>query len=161
MPVDPLEFRLAMRRWASGVTVVTVQFRGIRHGMTVSSFSSVSLTPPAVLISLGRTSRTHDLLVQSGHFGATILSSQQQEVSERFSERSTEYEDRFANLGTFSLVTGAPMLAGGLAFFDCRVIGSQEFGDNTLFFGEALAVQQGEGGEPLLYFDRQYRRLQD
>ena len=161
MPVDPLDLRLAMRNWATGVTIVSVMHQGVQHGMTVSSFTSVSLTPPAVLVSLERISRTHDMLMQSGNFGVTILSSQQQKISDRFAGRHTEHEDRFANLTTFTLVSGVPFIAGGLAFLDCRVIVSHTSGNNTLFIGEVIAAQPEEPGEPLLYFDRRYRRLQD
>jgi flavin reductase (DIM6/NTAB) family NADH-FMN oxidoreductase RutF len=160
-PVDALEFRLAMRKWPTGVTIATVSYQGIQHGMTVSSFTSISLTPPTVLISLERVSRTHDLVVQCGYFGVTILSDRQQPISDRFAGRHTEYEDRFANLKTFSLQTGALFIEGGLAFFDCHVIDILESGTNTLFFGEVLAAQLGEAGSPLVYYDQQYRRLQD
>jgi flavin reductase (DIM6/NTAB) family NADH-FMN oxidoreductase RutF len=160
MPVDPLELRLAMRNWATGVTIVSVVVQGVQHGMTVSSFTSVSLTPPTLMISLERISRTHEMLVESGYFGATILTSRQQEISDRFAGRDTEYTDRFAGLTTFTLVSGVPFIDGGLAFFDCRVIASHISGTNTLFIGEVIAVQPGEPGEPLLYFDRRYRRLQ-
>jgi flavin reductase (DIM6/NTAB) family NADH-FMN oxidoreductase RutF len=149
-PVDPMVLRLAMRQWTTGVTIVSANFAGFQHGMTVSSFTSISLAPPAVLVTLEHTSRTHDLLVQSGHFGVTILSRRQQEVSERFAGRQTENEDRFANLPTFTLQTGAPFLAGGLAFFDCRVLDTRELGSNTLFIGEVLVAQPGAAGEALV-----------
>jgi cob(II)yrinic acid a,c-diamide reductase len=160
-PVHPLEFRNAMRNWATGVTIVTVNHRGVQHGMTVSSFTSISLTPATVLISLERDARTHDMLIESGNFGVTILSTEQQALSERFAGEQTESENRFEGLNTFTLVSGVPFLEGGLAFFDCRVIRTHGLTTNTLFLGEVLAVQDGAAGSPLLYFNRQYNRLQD
>jgi flavin reductase (DIM6/NTAB) family NADH-FMN oxidoreductase RutF len=160
-PVNPLEFRQAMRNWTTGVTIVTVSYQGFQHGMTVSSFASVSLTPATVLISLEREARTHDLLVESGNFGVTILTGGQQAISERFAGELTEFENRFEGLNTFTLVSGVPFLEGGLAFFDCRVIQTYALTTNTLFLGEVMAVQEGQTDPPLLYFNRQYRRLQD
>lgn len=160
-PVSPLEFRKAMRNWSTGVTIVTVNHKGFQHGMTVSSFTSISLTPATVLISLERDARTHDLLLESGYFGVTILTAGQQAVSERFAGENTEFEDRFAGLETFTLVSGVPFIEGGLAFFDCRVIQTYALTTNTLFLGEVLAVREGAAGPPLLYYNRQYRRLQD
>jgi flavin reductase (DIM6/NTAB) family NADH-FMN oxidoreductase RutF len=89
----------------------------------------------------------------------TILNSAQREVSERFAGRTTEDEDRFNGLETFSLGTGSPLLAGGLAFFDCRVVSAQDYGDNTLFVGEVVSAGGPQSGDPLVYYDRDYRRL--
>lgn len=68
MAVGPEEFRLAMRNWATGVSVVTTQYQDVRHGMTVNSFTSISLTPPLVLVSLERKTRTHSLVVKIWNF---------------------------------------------------------------------------------------------
>lgn len=150
-----------MRRWPTGVSIITVSHQGVRHGMTVSSFTSLSLDPPWVLVSLDRGSRTYNLVAEAGYFGVTFLSSQQQAISERFARRDTELEDRFAGLETHTLVSGAPFLEGGLGYLDCRVVTTLQAGDNTLFIGEVLAVRNGDGGLPLVYFDRQYRELQE
>lgn len=160
-PVNPLDFRQAMRNWTTGVTIVTVSYLGIQHGMTVSSFASVSLTPATVLISLEREARTHDMLVEAENFGVTILASGQQAISERFAGERTEYENRFEGLNTFTLVSGVPFLEGGLTFFDCRVIERFVLTTNTLFLGEVVALQDNPAGRPLLYHNRQYRELQD
>jgi flavin reductase (DIM6/NTAB) family NADH-FMN oxidoreductase RutF len=160
-PAKADDLRLAMRKWPSGVSVVTVRHLGVSHGMTVGSLVSVSLDPPAVLVSLERGTRTHELIQAAGIFAVTILSADQRLVSERFASSGTEAEDRFAGLETHNLVTGAPLLAGGLAFLDCRVVAAHPSGMNTLFIGEVLAARSGREGGPLLYFDRQYRQLQD
>jgi len=157
--VDPENMRQAMRKWATGVTVVSSIFDGIRHGMTVSSFTSISLDPPLVLISLARNARTHDLVQHSNIFGVTLLDQGQEEISDRFAGRMTEEQDRFAGLDTFKLHTGAPFLSGGLSFLDCAVTASQDVGDNTLFIGEVIAVQVAPESDPLIYYNRSYRRL--
>ncbi len=159
--VSPEELRQVMRQWVTGVTIVTSIHDGIRHGMTVSSFTSVSLEPPIITISLENQSRTHHLVSDSGVFAITFLSSGQREISERFAGKQTEYTDRFSGLETWTLRTGAPLLNEGLAFLDCQVLAAYSFGANTLFIGKVLAAQLGQEGDPLIYHNRHYHRLQD
>lgn len=164
MVVEPEELRLAMRRWATGVTVVTTQMDGVRHGMTVNSFTSISLTPPLVMVSLEQSTRTQKYIKQTGFFGVTILSSEQQEISDRFAGRISEHQDRFTGLETRTLITGAPFVLGGLAFIDCRVVATFDAGTHTLFIAQVEAVhlnpfKEQEDG-PLLYYNRSYRELQ-
>ena len=151
--------REAMRQWATGVTVVSSIYDGLQHGMTVSSFTSISLDPPLVLVSLAKEARTHDLVQRSNIFGITLLNQAQEGISDRFAGRTTENQDRFAGLDTFTLYTGAPFLFGGLSFLDCTVVASHDVGDNTLFIGEVIAVQVTQEGDPLIYYNRSYRRL--
>jgi flavin reductase (DIM6/NTAB) family NADH-FMN oxidoreductase RutF len=160
MAVDSEELRLAMRRWATGVAVVTTQYQDVRHGMTVNTFTSLSLTPPLVMVSLERKTRTHGLVEKSGVFGITILSEDQQSVSDCFAGRCGDHENRFANLETHTLLTNAPFLDGGLVYLDCRVVTTFEASTHTLFIGEVLASQLGRDLQPLIYLDRMYRRMQ-
>ncbi len=153
------DLRQAMRKWATGITVVTAAVEGQRHGMTVSSFTSVSLEPPLVLIALRQESRTHALAERAGHFGVSILSQEQKEISNRFAGRGAEDADRFAGLATAALVTGAPLLEGSLAWFDCRIVQTIPAGTHTVFLAEVLAARAFDEDAPLLYFDRQYRSL--
>lgn len=148
-----------MRMWSTGVTVVTVQHNNRRHGMTVSSFTSLSLDPPLVLVSLEQITKTHRLVQQAGHFGVTILEENQKQISDRFAGRISEYRDRFDGLETFAMVSGAPMLAQGLAWLDCQVVVTYQAGNHTVFIGEVLAVKSRDTGQPLLYYNRDYRRL--
>ncbi len=161
LPVAPEELRLVMRQWTTGVTVVTARSAGEQHGMTVSSFTSISLDPPLVSISLAHNARAHRLVVSTGRFAVTILSAEQQDLSERFAGRIPDAEDRFEGLNCFELVSGAPLIPGGLAWLDCRVAAQLEAGNNTVFLGEVLAVKNGPGGSPLLYYDRDYQQLCD
>ncbi len=159
---ESLDLRQVMRHWATGVTVVTSFDGQRRHGMTVSSFTSVSLTPPWVLVSIQRDSQTHQVILQSKVFGITVLSINQMAVSDCFAGRDDcEYTDRFAGLETFSLATGSPFIIGGLAFMDCRLVNTSDAGTNTLFIGEVIAVRAGSDDPPLLYYDRGYRRLSE
>lgn len=161
MPVDPDDLRVAMRRWATGVTVVSAAAGEVRYGMTVSSFTSVSLEPPLVLVSLDIESVTHHLIEQMGYFGVSILSMEQQEISDRFAGRIQLEGDRFTGLETYTLVTGSPLLADTLAAFDCQVVASYKTGTRTVFIGEVLAVHNGDDSTPLLYFNQNYRSLKE
>ncbi|MEJ5225691.1 MAG: flavin reductase family protein [Anaerolineales bacterium] len=160
-PVDPDALRQAMRQWATGVVIVTAMHEGVTHGMTVSSFTSVSLTPPQVLISLAQETRTHALVKKSHHFGVSILGAGQEDISNRFAGRIPDEQDRLAGLDTLTLVTGTPLLADSIARFDCRVIATFTSGTHTLFIGEVLAAESREDAKPLLYYNRGYRTLSD
>lgn len=157
--LDPEALRSAMRAWTAGVTVVTAVYENQRHGMTVNSFTSISLDPAMITISLQRASRTHALIAKSRAFGLTILSAEQAEISDIFAGRAANAEDRFAGLQTETLVTGSPLIAGGLAWMDCRVVQTFDVGMNTLFIAEVLAARGSGEGQPLVYHNRTYWRL--
>lgn len=161
MTVDQQVFRQAMRLWTTGVTVVTSAQGEEHRGMTVSSFTSVSVEPPVICVSINRQARTHALIQSSGRLGVTILSEAQQELSDCFAGKiDDENGDRFSNVDTFTLVSEVPFLKGGIAFFDCRVIQKMDIGTNTVFLGEVEALQYNERGEPLLYTNQSYQLLQ-
>lgn len=158
-PVSPDELRQVMRQWTTGVTIVSSIWDGTIHGMTVSSFTSISLEPPLVSISLAQNARTHILIEKSGIFGVTILAEPQQDLSDRFAGRIPDTDERFAGLDTFQLVSGTPFLAGGIAALDCQVVSRLDVGQNTVFLGKVIAVAIGAGGPPLLYYDRDYQKI--
>ncbi len=148
-----------MRQWASGVTIVSTIFENIQHGMTVSSFTSISLAPPIIMVSIQRGSRTFMMIKKSRIFGICILDASQREISERFAGQTTDLQDRFSGLDFTTLITGSPFLLGGLAYLDCRVRRSIDLGGNSVYFGEVIAAQVNLGGSPLLYFDRRYHGI--
>ena len=161
---DPDSLRDVLRFWTSGVTIVAVKHDGMMHGMTVNSFTSLSLKPALVSISLEKVTRTHGLVQKAGAFAVSILSQDQRALSDRFAGRETEANDRFDGVETFSQETGSPILSEGLAFFDCRVAAMHDAGTHTLFIGEVLAVglpSPEKSQVPLVYFNRNYRRLSD
>ncbi len=159
MTVESELLRQAMRFWATGVTVVTAAHDGVQHGMTVSSFTSVSLTPPQVLISLAQTARTHDLIMRSRNFGISILNSSQVELSDRFAGRVPDEMDRLSGVETINLVSNVPLIKQGLAQLDCRVVTTIGSGTHTIFIAEVLSAQSSEDGDPLLYFNRGYQKI--
>lgn len=170
MQIDPAlslgeKLRQTMRHWVTGVSIVTSHFDGSEHGMTVNSFVSISLDPPLVAVTMNVDTRTYHLVNQSGVFAVTILSDLQVALAERFAGRGPEPANRMAGLDAFTLVTGAPLIRGGVGFVDCRVLHQQPVGHAMLLIGEVLAAQPaGSGAEgaerpPLVYFNRTFQRL--
>ena len=158
------DLRSAMRYWATGVAVVATRYEEVRHGMTVNSFTSVSLDPPLIIVTLDQSARTHNLVQESRVFGVTILSARQEEIANRFAGRHTEDQDRFEGLEIETLVTGSPFIKGGMAYVDCRVEFTHTIGHNTLFIAEVIAFQTNPETRmdgPLLYYFREYRSLID
>ena len=159
MTLDPEQLRHAMRAWTTGVAVVTATHAGQRYGMTVNSFTSISLEPPLVSVALKNLTHTHELVEKSGEFSVTILSAVQKELSDRFAGRHPQVKDRYEGVSTETLSIDAPLIKGGIAYFNCRVLNSILVGENTLFVAEVIAAQ-GEGtGEPLVYHNRVYWKL--
>lgn len=159
MTLDPEQLRHAMRAWTTGVAVVTATHDGRQYGMTVNSFTSISLEPPLISVALKRLTHTHELVEASGKFSVTILSAYQKELSDRFAGKQPDVKDRFEGVPTETLSITAPVIKGGMAYFNCRVVNSMPVGENTLFVAEVIAAR-GEGeGNPLVYHNRLYWNL--
>ena len=159
MALDSEQLRRAMRAWTTGVTIVTAAHDGQRYGMTVNSLASVSLDPPIVCLTLKRLTHTHELVERSGEFAMTILSDSQKDISDRFAGKILNLTDRFEGIETETLELNAPLIKGGLAYFNCRVISSQSVGENTFFIAEVIAAKEVHEGDPLVYHDRVFWKL--
>ncbi len=159
MTLDPEQLRRAMRAWTTGVTVVTAAYDGQRYGMTVNSLASVSLEPPMVCLTLKRLTHTHELVERSGEFAVTILAGSQKDLSDRFAGKIPNIHDRFEGVETETLLLSAPLIKGGLAYFNCRVVHAYPVGENTLFLADVVAAKSEAEGDPLVYHDRVYWKL--
>ena len=148
-----------MRAWTTGVAVVTAEHDGQRYGMTVNSFTSISLEPPLISVALRQLTHTHELVEKSGEFALTVLSANQGDLSDRFAGKIPNIVDRFEGVETSKLLIDAPLIKGGMAYLNCRVLNSIPVGENTLFIAEVIAAR-GEGeGDPLVYHNRVYWNL--
>ncbi len=155
-PVTADEFRRACGRFATGVTIASVlDSRGTPHGLTVSSFTSVSLHPPLVLICLGHAVTIIDHFRHSRFFGINVLAETQRELSDRFARKGL---DRFNELDWLRGETGVPLLPGVLANIECEIRDRFTSGDHDIFVGEMVNAVVFEG-EPLIYFGSRYRLL--
>jgi flavin reductase (DIM6/NTAB) family NADH-FMN oxidoreductase RutF len=155
MTIEAADFRRVMGQFASGVTVVTTRtLTGRPLGLTVSSFCSVSLTPPLVLVSIDRHSEAHLGLNESGVFSVSVLAEGQEHVSRRFATAGTGKFEGYSLLGH----NGALLIPGALAHIECRVHGVHPGGDHLLYLGEVERLETSPG-RPLLYHASAYHRL--
>jgi len=154
---DPAtEFRRTLGRFATGVTVITVAVGDQVHGMTANAFMSVSLRPPLVLISVDRRARTHGLLHEGRRYGVSVLSSEQDALSDHFAGRASGAGQPPAY--RFESVHDTPLVEGALAHVVARVVRTYWGGDHSLFLGQVEYARYGEG-RPLLFHAGQYERL--
>ena len=156
MPITQEEFRAALGRFASGVTVVTTKdAKGEFHGITVSAFCSVSLEPPMVLICIEKTAGSHPALEESAVFVVNILREGEAEFSELFASSRTE---KFDLVQWTPGIEGVPVLDNALATLECRVKFSYHGGDHSIFVGDVENITADEG-RPLTYFRGRYGRF--
>ena len=153
MAINPTEFRAALSRFPSGVTVVTTKdATGKLRGITVSAFCAVSLDPPLILVCIEKTTGSHRAFEQSRSFVVNFLSSSQSGLSERF---ASQLSDKFEGLDFRLGIDGVPILEGCIANLECLLANSYDGGDHTIFVGEVENVEIGDG-EPLIYFHSNY-----
>jgi flavin reductase (DIM6/NTAB) family NADH-FMN oxidoreductase RutF len=158
LAIGAQHFRDTLRLWASGVTVVTARApRGVA-AITVSSFASLSLRPPLVLVCIERRARAHHALARARAFGVHLLRADQEELSDRAAGRLGPRAARLPRAGLRAGVTGAPILEDALAWLDCSLVARHRGGDHTIFVGRVEASGTGRG-RPLLWFDRDYAAL--
>ena len=155
MPIDEARFRQALGYFASGVTVVTTEYQGEQYGMTVSSFSSLSLKPPLVLICIDQQVATHAALAHAGKFVVNVLDKRQEHLSRRF---ATIGSDKFKGVAWPLGTLGLPVPDHVLAVIECQLHGSIAAGDHTIFVGEVYDSEVHEG-TPLLYYRRGYHEI--
>jgi flavin reductase (DIM6/NTAB) family NADH-FMN oxidoreductase RutF len=148
-------YKETLRQWASGVCILTTMVDGKPHGLTVSSFSSLSINPLLIMACIGKTLASHNLLLTSGVFAINILSTDQLEWGKLFAGMIPETGDRFAGIDYITAESGAPILPGVLGWLDCRLYNTYDGGDHTIIAGEVLAAQAtGDGKAPLAYYNR-------
>ncbi|MEV8441838.1 flavin reductase family protein [Actinosynnema sp. NPDC051121] len=150
------QFKEALSRWASGVTVVTTADGGRDpHGFTATSFTAASLAPPMVLVCLDRSAACLPAFLRSDWLAVHLLRRAQQPLAERFARKGT---DKFAGLRTRSGLGGVPLLDGALAVLECGVAGRFDAGDHVVLLAE-VRRSATDDGEPLLHHRRGFRGL--
>lgn len=158
MPINKNDFRRALGRFASGVTVVTTRdANGRLHGITVSAFCSVSMEPPLVLVCVEKKAGSHYAFQTGKAFVVNLLAAGQEHVSNRFASRVA---DKFEGVSYRSGIEDLPVLDDALANLECTLKYSYEAGDHTIFVGEIENALIADG-EPLVYFHGSYRNLKD
>jgi flavin reductase (DIM6/NTAB) family NADH-FMN oxidoreductase RutF len=154
---DPRTLRDALGCFATGVTVVTcLTDTGIPAGLTVNSFTSVSLDPPLLLVCLAKPAASAAALIAAQWFAVNVLQTGQQPASIRFSTRD---EDRFGTTPWSCGECGAPILAESLGVFECERTAVYDGGDHHILVGQVVKASFDASLDPLLYFRGRYRRL--
>jgi len=145
----------AMRIYPQGVTVATTMGQGGPTGLTVSSFTSVSLEPPLVLISIAKGSALHDLFREAKAYAVNFLADDQKSVSDRFAGR-TKAKDRFEGLGFLKGTSGSPIIEGVRVAIECKAWRVYEGGDHSILVGEVVSARTFNSKRPLVYYSQQY-----
>jgi flavin reductase (DIM6/NTAB) family NADH-FMN oxidoreductase RutF len=152
------QFRRAMSCFATGVTIITVDYEGEVQGMTANAFASVSLDPLLVLVCVDKSAKTHAHLHARKRFGVNILNDRQLAISEYYALPERTHDQAEAGAHFDRTVHGTPVLHGALAYLECRLHTAQDAGDHTIFIAEVEDVVMREGS-PLLYYRSSYWRL--
>ncbi len=150
--MSDVTLREVMRTFPQGVVVVTAMGSEGPRGITVSSFVSLSLAPPRVLVSIARESRAHEA-IDRGRFAVSVLSEDQGALSDHFARPQLTSEEQFRGV---EVEGEPPRLAGSLSYLECRVLERMPAADHTLFVGEVEHAGFGREGKPLIFFARQY-----
>jgi flavin reductase len=160
MSISQAKFREAMGSFATGVTVITVDYGGEVQGMTANAFTSVSLDPLLVLVCVDHRARTHGHLHAKKRFGVNVLAENQRGISEYYARAAPmeQHADKEAGARFDRTIHGTPVLHGALVYLECRLQSAQDAGDHTIFIAEVedVVVRQGD---PLLYFRGKYRQI--
>jgi flavin reductase (DIM6/NTAB) family NADH-FMN oxidoreductase RutF len=151
--VDSRELRQTLGRFATGVVVVTAAYEGSEHGMTANAFTSVSLDPPLVLVCIGNRARMSRVLEPGMHFGISILSTTQREISQAFAGRP-----QLPVSIDFTWRRGVPLIAAACAHFVCGLAEARLAGDHTLYIAEVEEFAASERA-PLIFHRGSYASL--
>lgn len=149
--IDTDEFRRVMGHLATGVTVVAAlgPEDDVLFGLTANAVASLSLDPVLALVCVERSARSHDGVLQAGHFSINVLSADQERLSRRFATAARD--EKFQGIAFRTESSGAPILEDALAWLECRVWADYPGGDHTIIVGEVIGAGTGEG-EPLIYY---------
>lgn len=150
---NPRDFRNALGRFASGVTVITVHHEDHTHGMTANAFTSVSLEPPLVLVSLDNRSNMHRILPVVRRYGVSVLAEHQEALSNHFAGKTAPGVE-----AGFTMRDGIPLLNGAVANLIVEVTEVHPAGDHTLYLGRVTHLEWNDG-RPLLFFAGHYHHL--
>lgn len=151
--------RLVMRRLPCPVVVVTIGDEiGIR-GITVGSFTSVSLNPPLVSFNINEASQMYERITPAEYFAVHVMGEEQTGIANRFALPDVSDDVQFEGLSYTRDATGVPVLADALAVLHCRMFAWYTAGDHAIIIGEVLSVENQREGAPVVYQDRAYRQI--
>jgi flavin reductase (DIM6/NTAB) family NADH-FMN oxidoreductase RutF len=153
------QFRLFMRRYPTGVTVVTAQSGDVQHGMTANSVTTLSLDPPSYLICVSKEARLHPIIEQSRKFCVNLLGFDQSDVSAIFAKTDLTDDERWNGVEWRDSELGPRFIAGCMGYAECKVTASYDGLTHTIYIGEVLRLETGEDKPPLIFYAGGYREL--
>lgn len=162
--MTPAEFRAALGRFASGITIMSTLQDGVAHAMTANAFTSVSLDPPLVLVCVDKGVRMHAAVLDCGYWAVSVLAADQQPLADRFARSGRDLYTQFDGVATTTgPKTGCLVITGALSWLECRTWSTYDGGDHTIVVGEVLSLGIGEPGHPdaLIYYTGRYRGLSE
>jgi flavin reductase (DIM6/NTAB) family NADH-FMN oxidoreductase RutF len=158
MPIDKNQLRQVMGHFATGVTIITTFNKdGQMHGLTANAFTSVSLEPPLLLISVDKKAESYPAFEESKVFTVNILADEQEALSRKF---AVSGGNKFEGVAYRRGANGAAILDGTLAHIECTLYGAYEGGDHSLYLGEIQEAEVREG-KPLVFYRGGYRAIGD
>lgn len=156
MKITDEVFKNALSHFPSGVTVITYSYLGKQSGLTVSSFSSLSLDPPLILFCLQKNITSHDPIYDSGKFVVNILAQGQDSISNQFASGKMDKQSLIEELGCKTGDLNVPILPGILSYIECEVDRFVDGGDHSIVIGKVISAGSDDGLRPLLYYRRNY-----
>ena len=152
MAITDDTFKELMKRFASGVTLITFENEGILSGLTVSSFCSLSMNPPLVLICIDKKIPSHDFLKNGASFGVNICTSEQGKLAWDFANSNVDKNELILSLNHRITDDKVPLLNDCLASMECTLKETYEGGDHTIFVGQIESGDFSEKSDPLVYY---------
>lgn len=153
------DFKDALASWASGVSIVSTRAGGLVYGMTVSSFASLSLDPPLVIVCIANTSRMPALMRTAQRFAVSLLAADQGDASAAFARSGREPTPTFEGVEEDRTRAEMPVVRGAIAYLDCELHGELVVGDHIIVVGRVVEAVARPDRAPLVYYRRGYRTL--
>lgn len=148
-----------MRRYPTGVTIVTAHAGGVHHGMTANSITTLSLEPPSYLVCVKKDARLHPVIEAARAFCVNLLADDQDEVSTTFSNTKLSDDERWATVSHRDAEIGARFIDGCTGYAECKVTTTYDGGTHTIYIGEVLRLEPGVDKPPLVFYGGGYREL--
>lgn len=159
--ITDTELRSIMRRVPSPVTVVTAAGRSEARGATIGSFTSVSLDPPLVSFNVAKGTQIHAVLHEASHFAVHLLSAQQSDLCAHFALPNVAGAEQLAAVSYHTTRYETPILDAAPAVLHCRMHDTFEVGDHTIVVGKVVTLDERDDTRPILYYDREYRSVNE
>ncbi len=156
--IEANDFRNAMARLTTAVSVITTKGESGVYGFTASAVCSVSDNPPTLLVCMNQAARSHGHFVDHKTLCVNVLGAQHEQISNAFASKLCS-EERFQQGSWTTLKTGAPILEDALVSFDCEIEQIQTIGTHSVFMCRVVAIKQNEQEESLVYFNRAYHQV--